>query len=103
MAYEELGSIPGWHYGLDPWAPGMTIRSVTRERHTLGEALRIELGPALGDGRIHLQWYIATRMGPWAMWTACGADEAASREAVLREVVWFGPEKIGEPLAGLAR
>jgi hypothetical protein len=97
--HEAIDNIPGWQYGLDPQAEGLAVRSISREQHTLGEALRIELAPLAGDSRVHLQWYIATRVGPWAMWTACRPEDVEAREAVLRSVNWFGVKDAGEPLA----
>jgi hypothetical protein len=97
--------VPGWHYGLDPLVEGLAVRRMERLHHRLGDALRLELlDPAEADpDLVHLQWFIATRAGPWALWTACRPDEVAAREAVLAEVTWFGPEAVGEPLAGIAR
>jgi hypothetical protein len=91
--------IPGWQYGVDPLAAGLVVRSIGRVDHQLGEALRLELAPPGDADSVHLQWYIATSVGPWAMWTACRPDEAAAREAVLHEVTWFGTVMAGEPLA----
>jgi hypothetical protein len=101
MSIELHDPIAGWHNGLDPEAPGMSLRSLGRVDHRLGEALRLELGtPGAADGEpVHIQWYIATRVGPWAMWTACRPDEVEGREAILHEVTWFGTEAAGEPLA----
>ena len=103
MTHDEPQPIPGWQYGLDPQAEGLTIRSFTRERHRLGEALRIELAPLTGDSRVHVQWYIATRLGPWAMWTACRPQDLAAREAALHDVDWFGVRPTGAPLASGVR
>jgi hypothetical protein len=103
MAHEAADNIPGWQYGLDPQAEGLAIRSITREQHRLGEALRLELAPMPGDSRVHVQWYIATRVGPWAMWTACRPEDVDARETVLRGVDWFGARDPGEPLAEVAR
>jgi len=103
MLHEAMDTIPGWQHGLDPQATGLSIRAITHERHTLGEALRIELAPLAGDSRVHVQWYIATRVGPWSLWTACRPEDVAAREAVLRAVSRFDARVVGEPLAGLAR
>jgi hypothetical protein len=100
MAEDQHEPIPGWQYGLDPRAAGLVVRSISRVDHQLGEALRLELtAPGDADGVVHLQWYIATSMGPWAMWTACRPEEAAQHEAVLHDVTWFGTVMAGEPLA----
>lgn len=95
-------AIPGWHYGLDPEAAGLAVRSMDRVRHHLGDALRLELADPLGPGReVHLQWFIATRVGAWALWIACPPDEAAAHEAVLAAVTWFGEETGAQTLAEL--
>jgi hypothetical protein len=92
--------IPGWHYGLDPDAAGLTVRSMERVHHRLGDALRLELADPLGIGvEVHLQWFIATRVGPWALWIACPPDEAAAHEAELGAVTWFGEPTGAETLA----
>ena len=99
--------IPGWRNGLDPAAPGLAIRSMTRVRHRLGDALRLELGESgqTDPTLVHLQWFIATRSGPWAMWTTCAPDEVASREEGLAALTWFGFGEVaaatGEPLASV--
>jgi hypothetical protein len=94
--------IPGWHYGLDPEAAGLTVRSMERVHHRLGDALRLELADPLGTGLdVHLQWFIATRVGAWALWIACPADEAAAREAELAAVTWFGEAADAQTLAEL--
>jgi hypothetical protein len=100
MAEHARGPIPGWHYGVDPWAAGLTILSIGRADHPLGDALRLEMTSSAAEpAPVHVQWYIATSVGPWALWTACEPGEVGACEAVLREVTWFGPEGAGEPLA----
>lgn len=90
MADQLPDPIPGWHYGLDPEAAGLTVRSMERVHHRLGDALRLELADKLGDDvEVHLQWFIATPVGPWALWIACPPDEAAAHEAVLAAITWF--------------
>jgi hypothetical protein len=93
--------IPGWRNGLDPAAPGMVVRSVGRGHHHLGDAFRMELtAPGSGSPQlVHVQWIIATRMGPWAMWTACRPEEVQAREEDLQAIDWFGDAVPGEPLA----
>ncbi|MFN8631771.1 MAG: hypothetical protein U0838_16075 [Chloroflexota bacterium] len=93
--------LPGWRNGLDPAAAGMIVRSIGRGRHHLGDAFRLELAdPGPGTPPIvHVQWVIATRMGPWAMWTACRPEDMGSRDAELQAIDWFGDDVPGEPLA----
>lgn len=101
--------IPGWTYGIDPQAAGLVLRSVTRVDLPLGEGLRIEAAPpdAADDAPVHLQWYVATRMGPWAMWTVCAPAEVAGREAELQAIVWSEVPDVDrrgqdEPPAGIS-
>jgi hypothetical protein len=96
--------IAGWRNGLDPRAGGMLVRSIGRGRHRLGDAFRMELAdPGPGAPQlVHVQWIIATRMGPWAMWTSCRPEEIGEREAALEAVDWSGDEVPGEPLASIA-
>jgi hypothetical protein len=66
----------------------MRIRALGRVHLQLGEALRLEMmndGPD-GADLVHLQYYIATELGPWALWLSCPREEAAEREASLREL-----------------
>ncbi len=105
MADDTHGPIPGWRYGVDPQAVGLTIRSLGRADHPLGEALRIELttSAATALDPVHLQWFVATPVGPWALWTTCAPEEVADCESALRKVTWFAPDASGEPLADVAR
>lgn len=83
--------IPGWHYGLDPQAAGLTVVKLERVRHRLGVAMRVEMAnPLAAVDERHVQWFIATRVGPWALWAACTRADLAAREAVLADVTWFG-------------
>jgi hypothetical protein len=66
----------------------MRIRSLGRVDLPLGEALRLEMvdaGPGEGD-IVHLQYYIATELGPWALWLSCPREDVADREASLQEL-----------------
>ena len=85
---ESPGPLSRWRYGIHPNATGMQIRSLGRVHIQLGEALRLEMmnDGADGDDLVHLQYYIATELGPWALWLSCSRDEAAEREASLREL-----------------
>ena len=80
--------LSGWRYGLHPRASGMQVRSLTRVELLLGEALRLELAPpdGQGDDEAHLQYYIVTHAGPWALWLSCPQDELAARESALRDL-----------------
>jgi hypothetical protein len=85
---ESTTSLTGWRYGMHPRATEMRIRALGRVRIELGEALRLEMVAADGDeaDTVHLQYYIATELGTWALWLSCRQEELADREATLREL-----------------
>ena len=84
---ESLESPLGrWRYGMHPHATEMRIHSLGRVFLQLGEALRLEMlnaDPEEGD-MVHLQYYIATELGPWALWLSCPREDAAGCEESLR-------------------
>jgi hypothetical protein len=66
----------------------MRVRSLTRLELPLGEAIRLELEsevPADADER-HLQYYVVTEAGPWALWLSCTSEELADREEVIQRL-----------------
>ena len=77
-----------WRYCMHPRAAETRIRSLGRVELPLGEALRLEMVDAGGgeEGVVHLQYYIATELGPGALWLAGAQEELAQREAALREI-----------------
>jgi hypothetical protein len=78
----DLGSPPGrWRYGLHPGAAGMRVRSLERVELQLGEALRLEMED--GSDKVHLQYFIATELGPWALWLSCAPAEVAADESAI--------------------
>jgi hypothetical protein len=66
----------------------MGIRSLSRVYLQLGEALRLEMTNARpgDDDIVHLQYYIATELGPWAVWLSCTREDVAGCETSLREL-----------------
>jgi hypothetical protein len=78
----------GWRYGIHPHATEMRISAIGRVFLRLGEALRLEMVNADPDGEdiVHLQYYIATELGPWALWLSCAREDVAGCEASLREL-----------------
>ena len=88
MAESVAPSIGRWRYGMHPHATELRIRSLGRVFLPLGEALRLEMMNAGGDGEgdVHLQYYIATEAGPWALWLTCAPEDVADCEATLREL-----------------
>jgi hypothetical protein len=86
---ESLGSpLSRWRYGMHPQATGMLIRSLGRVYLQLGEALRLEMMNADSgeEDVVHLQYYIATELGPWALWLSCPRSDVADLEASLRDL-----------------
>jgi len=72
---------------MHPGATDMTIRSLGRVHIQLGEALRLQMADASGgDDTVHLQYYIATELGPWALWLSSPAAEVADCEASLKDL-----------------
>lgn len=85
---EALATPPGrWQYGMHPHATEMRILSLGRVYLKLGEALRLEMMSIDqgGEDIVHLQYYIATDVGPWALWLSCARQDVADCEASLRE------------------
>ena len=88
MAESPASSISRWRYGMHPRATDMRIRSLGRVHLQLGEALRLEMmndGPH-GDDLVHMQYYVSTELGPWALWLSCPREDVADCEASLREL-----------------
>jgi hypothetical protein len=88
MTESLAAPISRWRYGMHPRATEMRIRSLGRVHLQLGEALRLEMADAGpdGDDLVHLQYYIATELGPWALWLSCPRDDVADAEATLRDL-----------------
>jgi hypothetical protein len=86
---EALASpLRRWRYGMHPQATEMRIRSLGRVFLQLGEALRLEMSDveASGDDTVHLQYYIATELGPWALWLSCAREDVAECETSLQQL-----------------
>lgn len=95
MTEPSTSPLSRWRYGMHPRATEMRIRSLGRVDLPLGEALRLEMASAAPDGDdiVHLQYYIATELGPWALWLSCAREDLADREASLQELTPpFGEE-----------
>jgi hypothetical protein len=88
MAESTAPPLNRWRYGMHPHATEMRIRSLGRVYLQLGEALRLEMAnPDPGEEDVvHLQYYIATELGPWALWLSCAREELDDCEATLREL-----------------
>jgi hypothetical protein len=81
-------SLDPWRYGMHPHAAGLQVRSLGRIDLPLGEALRLEMASAdPGDqGVAHVQYFIETEAGAWAIWISCPLDELPRHEARLHEI-----------------
>jgi hypothetical protein len=80
--------FPGaWQAGFHPSAGGAVVRSLTRVELPLGEALRLEMDGAAPGDVVHVQYYIATDAGAWALWISCAPGELAAHEARLAEIM----------------
>ena len=94
---ESFGSpLRRWRTGIHPHAAELRIRTLGRVFLPLGEALRLEMENADGGDAdiVHVQYYIATELGPWAIWLTCGRAELADCEASVRELTPpFGGEE----------
>jgi hypothetical protein len=88
MAESIASPVSRWRYGIHPHATEMRISAIGRVFLQLGEALRLEMVNADRDEQdiVHLQYYIATELGPWALWLSCARAEVADCEASLREL-----------------
>jgi hypothetical protein len=86
---EPSAPPPGrWRYGLHPHATGLQVRSLGRVDLPLGEALRLEMAGADPDSDqvVHVQYFISTEVGPWALWLSCARSDLAAEEALLGEI-----------------
>jgi len=72
-----------WRFGLHPRAKGLEVRSLGRVELPIGEALRLELVDPADEETAHIQCYVATESGGWALWLSCPRDKLADREAAL--------------------
>jgi hypothetical protein len=101
MSESVASSIGRWQYGLHPHATGMRVRSLGRVHIQLGEALRLEMTSSDEDGdhSVHLQYYIVTDAGPWALWLSCAPEDVDDSDATLREFTTPLDEEQSEPRA----
>ena len=88
MAEHVPEPLSRWKYGFHPLATELRVRSLGRVHIRLGEALRLEMvspNPA-DEHTVHLQYYIATELGPWALWLTSEQDDLEACEAPLRDI-----------------
>lgn len=88
---ESSAMLPrGWRYGMHPKAVGMQIRSLGRVELAIGEALRLEMSTVDDQGggdEAHVQYYVCTESGGWALWLSGPQADVVAREAALHELV----------------
>ena len=90
MTQTSSPPLRGWRYGMHPRAVGMQVGALGRVELPIGEALRLELvSDVPGESEMgHIQYYISTDAGPWALWLSCPRAELPDREAVLQKLVY---------------
>jgi hypothetical protein len=83
---DSSATLPhGWRYGVHPGAAGTRVRSLGRVELPIGEALRLEtenVEPG-GEDVVHVQYYIDTDAGGWALWLSCARGDLAGYEAAV--------------------
>jgi hypothetical protein len=77
-----------WRYGIHPQAAGTRLDAIGRVELALGEALRLEMVDERPDAAdlVHVQYYIATESGGWALWISCPKADLPAREATLQDL-----------------
>ena len=86
---EDAAALPRqWRYGVHPGAVGMKIVALGRVELPIGEALRLEMASADPgvDDLVHVQLYVATDAGEWALWLSCARADLADLEAAMYEM-----------------
>ena len=83
MAANEGMQVGAWRLGLDPRASGSVIRSMTRVELPVGDALRVEMIEPASPDIVHVQYFIGTDAGGWALWISCHPSMLGAFEASL--------------------
>ena len=88
MTESNAPTLSRWRYGMHPHASELRVRSLGRVYLQLGEALRLEMASdASGaEDTVHLQYYIATDLGPWALWLSCSRVDVDACETSIRDL-----------------
>jgi hypothetical protein len=79
----DPSGLGGWSYGLHPNAAGATIQTMTRVQLPLGNALRLEMTDRSAADVVHVQYFIASESGAWALWVSCAPSQLGEREELL--------------------
>lgn len=87
MALAESSATPlrRWRYGIHPASAGATVHSLGRVDLPLGESIRLEMvSPEPGsEDAVHVQYYICTEFGGWAVWVSCARRDLADLDAMV--------------------
>jgi len=83
MSGGERVELGAWRLGLDPTATGSVIRSMTRVELPAGDSIRVEMGDPATPDIVHVQYFIGTDAGGWALWISCQPSMLAAFEASL--------------------
>ena len=79
---------------MHPQAVGLQIVALGRVELPIGEALRLEMVETDPESEqmVHLQYYVSTESGGWALWVSCPRTDVAALEAALQALT---PPSIG--------
>jgi len=79
---------------MHPQAVGSQIVALGRVELRIGEALRLEMvkTDTESDDMVHLQYYVSTESGGWALWLSCPRNDVAALEAPLQALT---PPSVG--------
>jgi hypothetical protein len=77
-----------WRDGIHPGVVGSKIASLARVELPLGDAIRVEMvsADAGGEDVAHVQYYICTEAGGWALWISCPRGALADLESSLQAI-----------------
>lgn len=79
---------------MHPQAVGLQVGALGRVELPIGEALRLEMVETDPESEqmVHLQYYVSTESGGWALWLSCPRTDVAALEAPLQALT---PPSIG--------
>lgn len=79
---------------MHPQAVGLQVGALGRVELPIGEALRLEMVETDPESEqmVHLQYYVSTESGGWALWVSCPRTDVAGLEAALQALT---PPSIG--------
>ena len=88
MTESSTTSPRRWRDGMHPRATGLKVSSLDRVELSVGDAVRVEMVSADpgAEDVAHVQYYVCTEAGGWALWVSCARDELADLEASLHSI-----------------